>query len=97
MKHQSFEDYLGDIHAEDYMGTDDNMSDAFDTWVSNLDAQELIDHAENYGHKVYFEGYELGSNGMLPHIKMLEDMIGSKSSDYNKGVQDCINLLQKQP
>lgn len=25
--------------------------------------------------------------------KRMEALIGSKSSDYNKGVQDCINIL----
>lgn len=44
-----FEDYLKDIHAEDdYMGTDDNMPDDFENWLSNLDVDEIIQYADNY-------------------------------------------------
>lgn len=28
-------------------------------------------------------------------IKEMDSLIGSKSSDYNKGVQDCVNLLSE--
>ena len=28
------------------MGTDDNMSDSFDHWLSNLDVQEMLDFGE---------------------------------------------------
>lgn len=41
-----FEDFLKEKHAENYMGTDDNMPDDFERWLSNLDPQELIDFAE---------------------------------------------------
>jgi DNA polymerase III delta subunit len=32
---------LQDIHADGYMGTDDNMPDAFNSWVTNFSLQEL--------------------------------------------------------
>ena len=41
-----FENYLKDIHAKNYMGTDDNMSDSFEQWLSNLDVQEMLDFGE---------------------------------------------------
>ena len=41
-----FENYLKDIHAKNYMGTDDNMSGSFDHWLSNLDVQEMLDFGE---------------------------------------------------
>ena len=44
--HNMFEDYLKDIHAKNYMGTDDNMSDSFEHWLSNLDVQEMLDFGE---------------------------------------------------
>ncbi len=34
-------DYLQDIHAKNYMGTDDDMSDAFETWLVNLSYEEI--------------------------------------------------------
>ena len=34
-------DALRDIHAKNYMGTDDDMSDAFNRWVVNFSVEEL--------------------------------------------------------
>ncbi len=42
-----FINYLQEIHAEDYHGTDDDMPDSFDNWLTELDQDELIEHAEN--------------------------------------------------
>lgn len=55
MKH-SFEDYLEAIFIKNYSGIKDDATDAFDTWVSNLDAQELIDYADVYAGNCYEEG-----------------------------------------
>lgn len=41
-----FIDYLQEIHAKQYHGTDDDMPDNFDYWLSNLDTQEVIEYAE---------------------------------------------------
>lgn len=40
-----FENYLRDVHAENYMGTDDNMSDAFEAWLGRLEVGDLIEYA----------------------------------------------------
>ena len=45
---QSFEDYLKDRHASNYMGTDDDMPDASDNWMANLDIEEVIAYAEDW-------------------------------------------------
>jgi len=37
-----FEDFLKDKHAENYTGTDDDMSDSFDEWITSLDPEEII-------------------------------------------------------
>ncbi|MCR4307091.1 MAG: hypothetical protein NUV80_00865 [Candidatus Berkelbacteria bacterium] len=42
----TFIDYLKSIHAKDYQGTDDDMSDSFDAWLERQDGNDLIDHAE---------------------------------------------------
>ena len=41
------------------------------------------------------DGHALNSINCPVHSikKRMERLIGSKSSDYNKGVQDCINIL----
>lgn len=41
-----FEDFLKAKHAEDYVGTDDDMPDAFDHWISSLDVSDIMDLAE---------------------------------------------------
>jgi hypothetical protein len=45
------ENYLKDIHAENYTGTDDDMPDAFDSWIQDLDVDTLIAYADEYADK----------------------------------------------
>jgi hypothetical protein len=35
------EDKLKEAHAKDYHGTDDDMSDAYEAWLMDLDLAEL--------------------------------------------------------
>ncbi len=42
----TFEQYLQDMHSKRYTGTDDNMPDAFDTWLTELDTETIIAFAE---------------------------------------------------
>lgn len=35
---------LRDVHAENYMGTDDDMPDKFEHWLTNLDDDEIINY-----------------------------------------------------
>ena len=51
-QHQTFEDFLKEQHAEGYIGTDDDMPDAFEDWVSNLEPENIIEYAELYGRKL---------------------------------------------
>lgn len=46
---KTFEDFLKEQHAEEYMGTDDDMPEAFENWMANLDVQEVIEYAEAWG------------------------------------------------
>lgn len=48
-KVKTFDSFLQEKHAEDYYGTDDDMSDAFEAWVCNLDVAEVCEFAEQYG------------------------------------------------
>ena len=38
---QPFEEYLEVIHSENYTGTDDDMPDSFENFITNLDHEEL--------------------------------------------------------
>ena len=51
----TFMDFLSDKHADQYHGLDDDMPDDFENWVSNLDPQEFIDYAEEWGGKRHEE------------------------------------------
>lgn len=39
-----FEEYLQYIHSLDYLGTDDNMPDAFNDWLGDLEEEDYIEH-----------------------------------------------------
>jgi hypothetical protein len=52
MKNITFEDYLQNIHAQDYCGLDDEMSEDYEDWLRDLDIQEVIDYAEAWGKKL---------------------------------------------
>jgi len=43
-----FEEYLKEIHAKDYMGTDDDMPDSFADFLGNLDGEEYIEHGNTF-------------------------------------------------
>ncbi len=49
---QTFEDYLRDIHADDYMGNGDDMGEACDEWIGELDPQEILEYAQKWGNKI---------------------------------------------
>lgn len=40
------EDYLKEKHAKEYIGTDDDMSDSFDNWLSELQIDDFIKYAD---------------------------------------------------
>lgn len=41
---QPFEEFLREKHAEDYHGFDDEMPDAFETWLGELDGNDFIEY-----------------------------------------------------
>ncbi len=48
---EGFEDFLREEHSKEYAGTDDEMQDDYEAWLTNLDNEELID----YGNKAIQE------------------------------------------
>jgi len=45
----NFGQYLQDLHADNYMGNDDDMSDDYSNWITDIDIDELIDLADMWG------------------------------------------------
>lgn len=45
----TFREFLQDHHSSFYVGSDDDMPDAYDSWTSDLQADEWEDLGEQYG------------------------------------------------
>jgi len=58
----TFEKYIQYTHAEDYAGTDDDMPEAYEEWLSDLDMDTLILYANDYGEIKKLEGFDMASN-----------------------------------
>lgn len=48
MQKENFEDFLKNKHAENYMGTDDNMNDSFERYLENLQTDDMIALADEW-------------------------------------------------
>ncbi len=44
-----FEDFLKECHAEDYIGTDDEMPEAYENWLTQLEPDMLIAFGNQFG------------------------------------------------
>ena len=70
-----FEDYLRDIHGEDYHGTDDDMPDAFDNWLGNeVQVDDLITYGNRYAAKMMLETKESMLQAFDPMVELLEEI-----------------------
>ena len=47
-KRETFEDFLKEKHADDYMGTDDDMSDSFENFLEDIEQAEMIKLADEW-------------------------------------------------
>jgi hypothetical protein len=45
---KTFEEYLKEQHAEQYTGTDDDMPDDLDNWMSELSVSEVMIYADGW-------------------------------------------------
>lgn len=43
-----FEDFLEEIHAKQYTGTDDDMPDNFEHWLETIGIDAVITYANQY-------------------------------------------------
>jgi len=43
-----FIEYLAEVHANDYIGVDDDMPDDFDNWPADMDIEECMDYAQKW-------------------------------------------------
>ena len=47
-KYKSFTEFLKEKHGANYRGSDDEMPNAWDDWLSNLEIDDLIDYADEH-------------------------------------------------
>jgi hypothetical protein len=52
MKNKTFEEYLEDKFYASYTGIKDNAEEGLDRWLSQLDVQEIIDYAQEWGNSL---------------------------------------------
>ena len=71
----TFEQFLRNIHADNYHGTDDDMSDSFDKWLTDLQADDFIKYGELYAMEflkeclpLYNESFNSGWNDCVDQI-----------------------------
>ena len=69
MKHIDFEEWLKEWHAKEYIGTDDDMPDAFDTWTSELDTEEIFWLADRAVHEGELRGMKHAADIAMAALK----------------------------
>ena len=58
MKQLTFEEYLQDQFSDTSPEVlDDDMPDAFDAWLGDMDVNEVMKYAEAFGRKIYLDGF----------------------------------------
>lgn len=87
----TFEDYLRDIHAKDYSGLDDDMAENFESWLEDLDNQEVIDYAEQLTSMQ--EQHIIGLKGFVEDYKRLLEIADKGWSDALRGWKWTIIFL----
>ena len=52
MQVETFEDFLKCKHAEDYMGTDDDMGERFEEYLDDMGKEEMLTLADLWKNKI---------------------------------------------
>ena len=89
-----FEDYLMEIHAKQYIGLDDEMSDDYEKWVSELDCNDIIEYAGKA-----IEQFIL-SDEQKKALRIISDFVErwnkqDKEKEVAQAVQDIANLIKQ--
>jgi len=88
---QTFEQYLKDIHAINYMGTDDDMPEKFETWLANQDIDTLMSYADDYAKDCVRLDRERINKGIKGLMKFTQKDTGSFKYDW--AFEECIEVV----
>jgi len=75
---EKFDRFLQNKHGKNYIGTDDNMPDDYEDWLSKLDIQEVIDYAIDFISQNYIPKAEV-----LKEIRKITDPL-TEIAKYEK-------------
>lgn len=89
---QTFENYLKDIHASDYMGTDDDMTDKFDSWLENQDIDTLMSYADDYAKDCIRIDHERILEGI--NQKQLENYRELGTNKHDWCYEECMEVVK---
>lgn len=56
MPQETFREFLEIKHSEGYTGTDDDMPDAFDNWLTTLSPDDYMEYGQQYGDQRSMDG-----------------------------------------
>ena len=69
---ETFEKWLEEYKWEPEGVLDDDMPDAFEAWICELEVAEVMDFAEEWGEKRFLDGKEFVLKAFEPHIRALD-------------------------
>ncbi len=87
-----FESFLMEKHAEQYIGTDDGMTDHFEDWLQDLDIETLIEYADKFSTQE--------SKQILELVKILlkilpENNINFPTEEYKNIIKEAKQVISK--
>ena len=108
MNHKIFEDFLMEKHAENYMGSDDDMSDKFDDWLTDLEIDDIIKYADkalniqqeefkktlNSGRRMYQLGINEQKNEIIKVIEKKRNKYDQDDMIKYQALDDIIKELK---
>lgn len=68
---KSFEEYLRDDVWEPEGVLDDDMPDAFESWLEGIDVNEIMEYAEDYGLEIWKKAYITGEQDAYNEVNRL--------------------------
>ena len=77
----TFEQFLTEKHAEDYIGTKTCMIDDFSDWLDALAPDDFIDYADQFA-KEKSKGLLEACKMALPHLKIIQRKVSYEVLSY---------------
>lgn len=88
---KSFESFLQEKHAKVYHGCDDDMPDAFDAWVSEIEGDEMQQYAEMWGEELVLETIAFVEGEVLESQDSGDEVTG-----FEVSVREALSRLREE-